>query len=164
MNKGVILAETDQYPLVSELNVGDLVYTDYEYFDIIKIDPKFNRNEFQPDNPFKYFVESIRGEEMNFAREELIKCKLVIYDYTMYYDYNQKIFLGNIDYDDINELKYKFIYENDLDISTFKDVRLSDLLNMTYIGKTIYKNNKRFNSLNTNINDQTKIFKLSKSL
>lgn len=124
----------------SELKLNDLVVHDDEFYNIVKIDDKYNVNE-NETNEYKYFVESkVNGELMNFKRSELSKAALGYFDSIEYFENNKKKFICHVPLenpafkDDINYIKAKFANEWDMGASEFKNIQTCHLHELTING------------------------------
>jgi hypothetical protein len=132
--KGIILPT----PAHGKITTNSIIEHDLCYYTVIKIDPRYGKKNGEPDNEYKYFVRSkINGELMNFAEHEIKLVYLSVYDYDKYFNENKRVFLGNISPNDLKELKYKIILENNL--TSIEDVYPDDMIELKYEGEIIDK-------------------------
>lgn len=120
---------------------NDLVCIDDEYYNIVKIDPRYNMKEYEPDNPNMYFVKSkINGDLMNFERNEVSKASLAYFYAQPYFETGKKKFIcpvpiTNSEYQkDINYIKAKFACDWDMGLSELKQIPTEHLHELTISG------------------------------
>jgi hypothetical protein len=142
----VIILPINLYDYKSELKVKDLVCIDDVYYNIEKIDTKYNVKPGEPDNIYKYFIRSkINNELMNFARNELSKCNIAYFDYNTYVQSGIKKYVAQVPFNDpnfisdINHIKGKFAYEWDMGKSEFDFIHTQDFINLDFEGDYIEK-------------------------
>jgi len=138
--QGIILGYS-LHDYKSILKENELVCIDNEFYCLEKIDPLFMKNKGEEINPFMYLVRSkVNNEIMNFERSEISKANIAIFDSNAYFNSNKKIKLGDISPEDIKNIKYKYIFEWDLDSSTnINDIHINDLIELTFEGEIIEK-------------------------
>jgi len=124
-----------------EVKLNDLVCIDDDFYNIVKIDPRYKVNKGEPDNKFKYFVKSkINDELMNFSREEISKAGLAYFYAEPYFENNVKKFICAVPLNnesakrDINYIKAKFACEWDMGASELKDIPTQHLHELTING------------------------------
>lgn len=142
----VIILPINLYQDKNDIKENDLVCIDDVYYNIEKIDPRYNVEVGQPDNPFKYFVRSkINGNLMNFERKEITKANIAYFDYDKYNKYGIKHYIAQVPYkdpdfiSDINHIKGKFAYEWDMGRSEFDSIHLDDFIGLEFEGEYIQK-------------------------
>lgn len=125
----------------SELKINDLVMIDDEFYNIVKIDPRYGVKLDEPDNEHKYFVQSkINDNLMNFERKEISKATLGYFHAKPYFENNVKklicqVPITNPDYKtDINYIKAKFACDWDMGKSEFDHIQTSQLHELTIEG------------------------------
>ena len=140
--KGIILG----YEIVNikkdELHVGDLVNRtdgyDESFYTIIKIDPRYGKLPGYPDTAMKYFLKDKKsGELINFDRMELGYCHLSFFDYDKWKKDKKKILLGSIKACDMNYIRAKVAFEQDLGYSDLHNIPLEDLIGQTFDGNVV---------------------------
>lgn len=137
--KGIILG-VDLCDHKSQLKIKDLVSIDGEFYNIVKIDPRWNRNEGEKDNENCYFVKSkINSELMNFERSEISKANIAIFDSKMWFEEGKKIRLGNIAQTDMRNMKFKACIEWDIPTEQVDFITDELLLELEFNGEVIDK-------------------------
>lgn len=137
--EGIILGY-NLYDYKSELNVGDLVCIDDEYYNLEKIDPRFLKKEGEPDNENMYIVFSkTNGEPMNFSRHEISKSNIGIFNADVWFKDNKKIMIGNISPTDLRNIKAKASIEWDIPYDKIDSIPTSDIIELTFHGEIIEK-------------------------
>jgi len=159
--KGVILGIL-LHDYKSQLKVNDLVCIDDQFFNLDKIDPRLMREEGQADNPNMFCItEPISGELMNYRRDELSKASSGIFDYDKYYNNNQKVMLGNINIDDLRNMKAKVALEWEVPTDKIDTVKIVDILEQCFDGEVITKEFKSPYSDDNTPPTKVKYFKLT---
>ena len=137
--KGVILGNT-LHDYKSQLNTNDLICIDGNFFNLDLIDPRYMKEEGQSDNPNMYFItDPVSGNLMNYCREEISKAHIGIFDFDKYYQKNQKIMLGNIDVNDLRNMKAKTAIEWEIPTDKIDSIKIADILEQSFEGTVIKK-------------------------
>lgn len=137
--KGIILG-VDLKDYKSLLKESDLIFVDDEFYNLEKIDQRWNCKEGDPDNVNCYFVKSkINGELMNFERNEISKANISIFDSNRWFNDNIKIRLGSISQEDVRNMKFKSVIEWDIPTEKVDTLTDFDLLNLEFEGEVIEK-------------------------
>lgn len=133
------------YDYKSDLKINDLVCIEDEYYNILKINPRYGKKDNESDNEYKYFVESkINGELMNFKRSEISKANLGYFYADAYFNNNIKkiictVPINNPEYKkDINYIKAKFACDWDMGKSEFESIQTCHLNELTINGTVTY--------------------------
>lgn len=155
--KGIILG-VNLFDYKSEIKNNDLVCIDDEFYNIVKIDPRWNKSEGEPDNKNCYFVKSkINDNLMNYERSEISKASIAIFDSVAWFSDGKKIRLGNITKDDLRNMKFKACLEWDIATNDVDNVLDADLIELEFNGDVIEKEIYNYENPSTLI----KYFKLS---
>lgn len=145
----------------TELKKGDLVCYDEEFDDfytIIEINDKFLVKEKGTTNDAKYIVvNKVNGKLINFERNEISKSTLAIFDADRYFEDGVKIKIGNISNEDILNMKYKVLIEEDRPRSDLERIMKDDLIGLTFVGDIVKKPYRTNNHL---ISDFENYFKI----
>lgn len=156
--EGIILAfSLNDYK--SELKVGDLVCLDEEYEEystLINIDNRFLCRPDEEDNKAKYIFISDLGYKINFERSEISKAHLAFFDAKSYFNNNKKIKIGDISSEDLRNIKFKAIIDNNLEISDIDNLTSDYLIGLTFTGTVQKKQTKTLK----NVTDEYEYFKL----
>lgn len=151
MKSGIILG-IDLCDYKSELKQNDLVCIDGEFFNLEKIDPRWNKEPGEPDTLNKYFVRSkVNGELMNFERNEISKSNIAIFDSKIWFDEGKKIRLGNVTPSDLRAMRAKVMYEWDLPINTIDTINDEQLLEHIFNGTIVEKEITNYENPSTKI-------------
>lgn len=137
--KGVILGIT-MHDYKTDLKVNDLISVDGHFFNLEKIDPRFMRNEGEPNNENMYFIiEPVSGQLMNYKRDEISKASIGIFDYDKYYNENKKLMIGNLNPDDLRNIKAKHALEWDVPTDKIDSITFADILELSFEGEIVTK-------------------------
>jgi hypothetical protein len=137
--KGVILGITT-HDYKSQLKQNDLVSIDGHFYNLELIDPRFMKRDDDIDNPYMYFIkEPISGELMNFKRSEISKANIAVFDFDKYYDKNIKIMIGNLNPEDLRNIKAKHALDWDVPTQKIDEITLADILELSFNGEIISK-------------------------
>lgn len=137
--RGIILG-VDLCDHKCQLNVKDLVNIDGDFYNIVKIDPRWNCNDGDKDNKNCYFVKSkVNDELMNFERSEISKASIAIFDSAVWFSTGKKIRLGNISQDDLRNMKFKACLEWDIAANDVDSVLDADLIDLEFNGEVVEK-------------------------
>lgn len=155
--RGIILG-VDLCDHKCQLNVNDLVNIDGDFYNIVKIDHRWNCKEGDKDNKNCYFVKSkVNDELMNFERSEISKATIAIFDSKSWFENGKKIRLGNISQDDLRNMKFKACLEWDIAANDVDSVLDADLIDLEFNGEVVEKEIYNYENPPTLI----KYFKLS---
>lgn len=136
--KAVILAYPTTDSLYGDINVGDLIQIDNDYDDSIfiidHIDPRYRKNQSDPDNPYMYFVKDQNGQDINYSREEIRKCNLAFFHYDRWDMERQLVFLGHMSALDMEHIKCKKLNEYEWGYKDINKLTLRDLEGMVFTG------------------------------
>lgn len=151
MKMGIILG-IDLCDYKSELKQKDLVCIDGDFFNLEKIDPRWNREQGESDNPNKYFVRSkVNGELMNFERSEISKSNIAIFDSKIWFEEGKKVRLGNVTPSDLRAMRAKVMYEWDLPIDSIDSINDEQLLEHQFSGNIIEKEITNYENPSTKV-------------
>lgn len=139
---GIILGYT-LHDFRSELKEGDLVAIDNGYEDEIfvleKIDPRFGKFDDEPDTPYQYLVRSRNESLVEYERCEISKAHVAFFDYHKWFKEGVRILLGAISFEDITHIKGKYANDHELGFSEFKNITMTDLIGLDFIGECTTK-------------------------
>lgn len=160
--EGIILGISHN-DYISELKVGDLVCIDeyiQDFYTITEINDRFLMPDDDKEklNEYKYIVKSkLNGLKMNFARNELSKSSLAVFDADKYFNENKKIRLGHILPEDLRNMKFKAILEYNLETETVDTLTEDYLIGLTFHGNII----KRLGKSEKHLVDEYNYFKVA---